>query len=205
MKMEPEKKTKNRYRTRSYERPRRNMDEFLKSVIQSPVDISEETKRDEKVESYQPVETGRISPITITQDVPKVRKNSLYSTESENSERRCEKIIRVKVTRTSDNRYTYGFISDDGTYKGPLHEKTQNKKLEIEERISAKSDRVRRAHPTIPQRRDTFTKKFEQSQKEAMHGIEAVYSRHSQRASQLLMDLQISMASNGYGKFRNFD
>ena len=26
----------------------------------------------------------------------------------------CQKIIRVKVTRTADNKYTYGFLTDDG-------------------------------------------------------------------------------------------
>ena len=86
----------------------------------------------------------------------------------------------------------------------------------------------------LPERRDTFTRKFEQknvwkkfiivrsysfffstwkniffitlskSQKEAKNGMEKVFTRGSQRASQLLIDLQISMASNGYGKLRNF-
>ena len=56
----------------------------------------------------------------------------MYSTESESlSENKvCQKIIRVKVTRTSDNKYTYGFLTDDGVEEKitPLKELNLNRR-----------------------------------------------------------------------------
>jgi len=225
-----EKKPKTRTRTRSYERPRRNMDDFLKSVISPSSGISSTMSRTESKESSGASSLGSSDgyrleidekPFQIYEPL-KPRKNSLCSTESESvssENKTSEKIIRIKVTRTKDNRYTYGFITDDNAEgkELPLQEKRVNIKTatsDADDRTSFRSETlayrgklassagIRRIN--LPKRRDTFTKKFEQTQKQALSGIEAVYSRHSQRTSQLMMDLQISMAANGYGKFRNY-
>merc|ERR1712227_170292 len=215
-----EKKPKIRTRTRSYERPRRNIDDFLQTVIPTSSgvsslssNLSRSTSKESSVGScdqsrLEVVET----PFELQPDKRSPRKNSLYSTESESlSENKvCQKIIRVKVTRTSDNKYTYGFLTDDGVEEKitPLKELSSNRRnfTDAERSDSDKNSfRSEKLAPKLrrtklPERRDTFTRKFEQSQKEAKNGMEKVFTRGSQRASQLLIDLQISMASNGYGK-----
>lgn len=217
-----EKNNKSRIRTKSYERPRRNMDEFLKTIIptveSSGTEINilrTESNESSLLFSEENTEIEEISRETKENQTYlsiKKRKNSVGSSGSESIHsdihKSFDKILRVKVTRREDNSYAYGYETITAT---PQRRSFVTSGSEIDEKSTTEtfvqSDnfvyKPRIYQRKLPERKDTFTRKFDQIETSAMSGMKSVYNRHSQKASKLLMDLQISMASNGYGKYRN--
>ncbi|CAG5087014.1 Oidioi.mRNA.OKI2018_I69.PAR.g11437.t1.cds [Oikopleura dioica] len=173
------------------ERPRRNIDDFVRSAISLSDNCTKlvtERKKD------------RIPSIpTAESKIPRCTSDSGHSDSSLRAEpQRVEKIIRVKLIQSGD-KLTYGYLPSEDENAEMFD---SSKSISAGSTLSTEQGLKSAARQATVKRRDTFTRNFDKLEKNALQGVEKIYQAHQSRAQQLLIDLQISMAKNGYGKYR---
>lgn len=175
------------------ERPRRNIDDFVRSAISLSDNCTKHVteRKKERIPSV---------PAEIS-EIPRCTSDSGHSDSSLRAEpQHVEKIIRVKLIQSGD-KLTYGYLPSGNEIKTKRSDSLDSSKS-IVSTASTQHGLKSAARQATVKRRDTFTRNFDKLEKSALQGVEKIYQAHQSRAQQLLIDLQISMAKNGFGKYR---
>ncbi|CBY38049.1 unnamed protein product [Oikopleura dioica] len=171
---------------------RRNIDDFVRSAISLSDNCTKHVTERKK---------ERIPSIPAESEIPRCTSDSGHSDSSLWAEpQHVERIIRVKLIQSGD-KLTYGYLPSENETKTKRSDSLDSSKS-IVSSASTQQGLKSAARQVTVKRRDTFTRNFDKLEKSALQGVEKIYQAHQSRAQQLLIDLQISMAKNGFGKYR---